>query len=115
MKDKSNCASFTEANFQDEVIKSGHPVLVVFEAEWSGTCHIMTPVLENLCEEFRGKVKIGIVDFDRDTGLAEKLGISRVPSMVFFDNGSIVGHITGLIPRNIIAAKLSDMVSSDNN
>lgn len=113
MKDKVNCVSFTESNFEDEVIKNEQPVLVVFEAEWSGTCHIMTPVLEDLCAEFRGRVKIGLVDIDSDAGLAEKLGISKVPSLIFYDKGSIVGHISGLVPKNIIAAKLGDMVPSE--
>lgn len=110
MKDKFKCDTFTEAEFQDEVIRSDRPVLVVFEADWSGTFQIMAPVLENLCKEFRGRVKIGMVDIDRDGSLAEDLGISEVPSLVFFDKGEIVGHITGLVPRNIIVAKLSDMI-----
>jgi thioredoxin 1 len=114
MKNKSRCKSFTEADFQAEVLDSKEPVLAVFEAEWSGTWHIMTPVLENLCEDFRGRVKIGMVDIDSDAGLAEKLGISKVPSLVFFDKGAIVDHITGLVPRHIIAAKLSDMAPSTN-
>jgi thioredoxin 1 len=114
MKDKINCVSFTESNFEDEVIRSDQPVLAVFEAEWSGTWHIMAPVLENLCEEFRGRVKIGLVDFDSCARLTENFGITNIPSFVFFDNGVIVGHITGLVPRHIIAAKLNDMVQSTN-
>lgn len=112
MKDRINCVSFTEADFQQEVLKSDQPVLVVFEADWSGTFQIMAPVLEDLCKEFRGRVKIGMVDIDSDAGLAENLGISNIPSLVFFDKSEIVGHIAGLVPRNIIAAKLSDMLSS---
>jgi thioredoxin 1 len=114
MKDKINCVSFTESDFEDEVIRSDQPVLAVFEAEWSGTWHIMAPVLENLCEEFLGRVKIGMVDIDSDAALAEELGISKVPSLVFFDNGVIVGHIAGLVPKHIITAKLSDMAPSTN-
>jgi thioredoxin 1 len=114
MKDKTNCATFTESNFKNEVIKSSQPVLAVFEADWSGTCHIMMPILDSLCEQFRGSVKIGLIDIDGNPKLAADYGISNLPSLIFFRNGEIVGHITGSVPKQIIAAKLIDMVPSKN-
>lgn len=114
MKEKTNCATFTEVNFRDEVIGSKKPVLVVFEADWSGTCDIMTPILENLCDEFRDRVKIGLIDIDSNGKLSEEYRINNIPALVFFYNGEIVDHIIGLVPKHIIAAKLNDLVPSVN-
>jgi thioredoxin 1 len=114
VKDKTNCTTFTEVNFQDEVIKSKKPVLAAFEAEWSGTCQIMTPILEDLCHEFKGKVKIGLIDIDSNGKLAENYRINNIPALVFFNNGEIVDHIIGLVPKHIIAGRLNDMVPSNS-
>ena len=112
MKEKTDCATFTEINFQDEVIKSNKPVLAVFEAGWSGTCDIMTPILESLCDEFKGRVKIGLIDIENNRKLSEEYRIDNIPALVFFNNGEIVDHIIGLVPKHIIAGKLNDMVPS---
>jgi len=112
MKDKFDCVYFTEKNFQEEVINSDRPVLVVFEADWSGTFQIMAPVLNNLCKEFQGRVTIGMIDIDSDGNLSEKLGILKIPSLVFFNKGEVVDHIVGLVPKDIIAARLNDMAAS---
>ena len=114
MKDKTNCATFTERNFQDEVLKSEKPVLVIFEADWSGTCDIMTPIMESLCMEFKDRVKIGIIDTDRSGKLAEEYRVSTIPAIFFFSKGKIVEHLTGLLPRQVIVDKINNMVSSDN-
>ena len=114
MKDKSKCAAFSESNFQDEVINCSQPVLAVFEADWSGTCHIMMPILDHLCEEFKGLAKIGLIDVDTNAKLAEEFRILNLPSLIFFKNGEIVEYITGSVPKHIIAAKLNDMVPSQN-
>jgi thioredoxin 1 len=112
MINKLDCETFSEANFQKEVEESDMPVLAVFEADWSGTCHIMTPILEDLCREFKGKVKIGIIDIDVNAKLAENFGVTSIPSLVFFNNGEIVDHITGSAPKQLIADRLSDLVPS---
>lgn len=112
MKEKTDCATFTESNFENEVIESSQPVLVAFEADWSGTCDIMMPILENLCVEYEGRVKIGMIDFDENKTLVARFRIFTLPALVFFRNGEIVDHITGLAPRSIITAKLNDIALS---
>lgn len=112
MKEETNCKTFNESNFQDEVLNCKQPVLAVFEADWSGTCHIMTPILEDLCNKFKGRVKIGLIDIDTNLKLAQDYRILSIPSLVFFNNGEIVDHITGSVPKRIIAARLNDMVPS---
>jgi thioredoxin 1 len=87
-------------------------VLAVFEAGWSGTCDIMMPILESLCDEFNGRVKIGLIDIESNGKLSEEYHIDNIPALVFFNNGEIVDHIIGLVPKHIIADKLNDMVPS---
>jgi thioredoxin 1 len=114
MKDKTDCLTFTEDNFRDEVINSKQPVLAVFEAEWSGTCDIIKPMLEDLCGEFKGRAKIGIIDIDNNGKLAEEYRIINIPALVFYKNGEIEDHIIGSVPRHVIAEKLNHIVISDN-
>ncbi len=114
MKEKTDCATFTEINFQDEVINSKQPVLAVFEADWSGTCDIMTPILEDLCVEFKGRAKIGIIDIDDNEKLTVEYRIINIPALVFYNDGEVVDHIIGLVPKHIIVEKLNYMVLSDN-
>lgn len=114
MAGEPDCQTFSEANFQEKVKNSSLPVLAVFEADWSGTCHIMMPILEDLCGQFKGRVKIGMIDIDRDAKLAARFGIQRIPSLVFFKNGEIVDHITGSVPKHVIADRLNDLVPSTN-
>ncbi|UCC78840.1 MAG: thiol reductase thioredoxin [Candidatus Zixiibacteriota bacterium] len=114
MKEKTDCLTFTEVNFQEEVINSKQPVLAVFEAEWSGACDIMTPILEDLCIEFKGRAKIGIIDIDINEKLVEKHRIINIPALVFYNKGEVVDHIIGSVPRHIIEEKLCQIVLPDN-
>ncbi len=114
MKEKTACATFTEINFQDEVINSKQPVLAVFEADWSGTCDIMTPILEDLCVEFKGRAKIGIIDIDDNEKLTVEYCIINIPALVFYNEGEVIDHIIGLVPKHIIVEKLNYMVQSNN-
>ena len=112
MKDKTNCKTFTEGNFRDEVLKSKIPVLVVCEADWSGTCDILIPIMENLCVEFKDRLKIGMMDIDRCGSLAEDYRIYTIPALVFFVDGEIVDQLKGLVSRQEIAEKINNIVSS---
>ena len=113
LKNKNQkCETFSESDFSKKVKNSIIPLLAVFEADWSGTCQMMTPILEDLCVEYAGKVKIGIIDIDDNVKLVEYYGITSVPSLVFFNNGEIVDHITGSVSRNVITEKLNNIVMS---
>jgi len=114
MNDRKNCATFTEVNFQDEVINCKKPVLAVFEADWSGTCDIMTPIMENLCVKFEGRVKIGMINIDSNRRLSDDYRINRIPALFFFNDGEIVDHINGLVPGQIITHKLNHILSLNN-
>jgi len=96
----------TAANFQKEVLANPEPVLVEFGADWCGACHMLAPILAQLREEFNGQIKIARLDIDACNRVAAEYGIQDVPTLVFFKNGQVVDQISGVVPRQVIAAKL---------
>lgn len=85
--------------------KSG-TVLVDFFAEWCMPCLMMAPVIEDLSEEFDGKIKFGKVNVDDNSRLAQKFEVTSIPSFVLFKDGSKVAQFTGAIPQEDFSEKL---------
>ncbi len=94
----------TEANFEEEVIKSEIPVLVDFWATWCGPCRMLAPTIAKIAEERSGTVKVGKVDVDEEPMLAAKFGISSIPTLMVFKNGKVVNSSVGVIPKAAIEA-----------
>lgn len=98
-------------NFDQEVLKSEQPVLVDFWAEWCGPCKILGPIISELAEDYKGKLKVGKVNVDEEPELAQQFGIMSIPTMKFFKNGQPVGDIVGAAPKNSIEAEISKHLS----
>ena len=79
----------TDANFEDEVLKSDTPVLVDYWAEWCGPCKAIAPVLEDVAPEFSGRVKIVKMNIDENPNTPPKYGIRSIPTLMLFKNGSV--------------------------
>ena len=97
---------FTEENFESEVIKSDIPVLVDFYADWCGPCKMMMPVVEKLAETYEGKVKVGKVNSDENSGLASRYNIMSIPSFLIIKNGEVVDSAMGAMSMDVLAKKL---------
>lgn len=93
---------FTKENFQEEVLDAKQPVLVDMFATWCGPCKMMSPVIEELAEEYEGQVKVGKVDIDADSELAAQYGIMSVPTFLIFKDGQISDKIIGAVPKEIL-------------
>lgn len=87
---------FTDENFEAEVLQSSVPVLVDFFAEWCGPCKMMAPAVEQLAEEYAGKVKIGKLNVDENENMAMKYGVMSIPTVIVFKNGEIDQKFMGL-------------------
>ncbi|MDA1060811.1 MAG: thioredoxin [bacterium] len=99
--------TFTDDNFEEEVLKSDLPVLVDFFAEWCGPCKMMAPAIEELADEYKGKWKIGKCNIDEAPDSAQKYGIQSIPSLKFFKNGEVVDEAIGFQAKEKIAEKLT--------
>jgi thioredoxin 1 len=97
---------FTDANFEQEVLKSDVPVLVDFWAVWCGPCKMIAPFVEELAGEYEGKAKVGKVDVDNNPDISVKYGIRSIPTLLIFRDGKIVDQIIGAVPKQALAQKL---------
>ena len=87
-------------NFQQEVINSEAPVLVDFWATWCGPCRMLTPTIEELAEEYKGKVKIGKFEItDTNRNAAIKYRVNSIPNILIFKGGQPVSNILGMRPK----------------
>lgn len=97
---------FTADNFEKEVLKSEIPVVVDFYADWCGPCKMMGPYVTAMEPLYQGKVKIGKLNVDDATDIAEKYHVMSIPTLLFFKNGEVVGSSVGLIPKETLQEKI---------
>lgn len=88
--------AITAATFEEEVMKAGIPVMVDFWASWCGPCKMLSPIIEQLSEEYQGKVSVGKVNVDDEADLAARFGIISIPTVIIFVNGKEVKRIVGV-------------------
>ena len=109
MAEQKSYITLTDANFQKEVIESDVPVLVDFWAAWCGPCIALGPAIEQLAEEFQGKVKVGKVNVDDNPAVSQKFGIRSIPTILIFEGGQVVDQQIGLAPKSQLVKKLHSL------
>lgn len=98
---------FNDDNFENEVLKSKEPVLVDFFAEWCGPCKMMAPIIEEVAKETEGNVKVGKIDVDDSSEVAEKYGVMSVPTLILFKDGEISKTLVGFRNKEDIIKEIT--------
>ena len=100
---------FTDDNIK-EIIESGKPVVIDFWAEWCGPCRMVSPILEELSEEFSGKVEIGKLNVDDNINTPNEYVIRNIPTILFFKDGKLVDKQIGATPKASLKAKVEALL-----
>ncbi|MCK5287749.1 MAG: thioredoxin [Candidatus Omnitrophica bacterium] len=90
----------TDSNFEQEVIKSDKPVLVDFWAEWCGPCRMVAPVIEEIAQEYKEKLKVCKINVDEASNTASQYGVMSIPTIAVFKNGKVVNKTVGALSKN---------------
>ena len=100
----------TGANFETEVLQSPVPVLLDFWAAWCGPCKMIGPFIEQLADEYSGRIRVGKVNVDEEAELAGSHGIASIPTLVVYKGGKIVNQALGAIPKPNIEALFKNVL-----
>ena len=101
----------TTASFQADVLDSEKPVLVDFWAEWCGPCRMVSPILDQIGEEYADKITIVKVNVDNEPGLAQQYGITGIPALQMFKGGVVVKSMVGAKPKQILVNDLNEFLA----
>ncbi len=101
MAESKNVQEFTDANFEDEVLKADTPVLVDFWAVWCAPCRVIAPVVDEIADSYGGKLKVGKVNVDDNSETPNKYGIRSIPTLILFSEGKVVEQIIGANPAKV--------------
>lgn len=100
--------TFTDKNFDAEVLKSQTLTLVDFWATWCAPCRMIAPYVEEMAETYKGRLQVGKLDIDNNQGVAQQFEIRSIPTLLLFRGGKVVGQLVGAVPK----AKLKEFIAN---
>lgn len=106
--------TLTDQTWDNEVLNSDLPVIVDFWAEWCAPCSMIAPVVEQMSEEYEGKIKVGKLNVDENQVTAGKYQIMAIPTLLFFNGGKLVDRVAGVVPKKILVEKIEKMLEEKN-
>lgn len=107
----SDLLEVTDENFDAEIVKSDIPAMVDFWAVWCGPCKMVGPIVEELADEYKGKIKVAKMDVDQNRATPGKFGIRNIPTLIFFTGGEVSHTIVGAQPKNHIEEELKKLLA----
>ena len=102
-----NITTLTDTNFNEEVKGSDEPVLVDFWAEWCGPCKMIAPVLEEIAEEYRGKLRIAKLNVDDAPATAQQFQVMSIPTLILFKDGEVQKRVVGARGKGQLLEEIS--------
>lgn len=106
----ANVLQVTDDTFDEEIINSDVPAMVDFWAEWCGPCKMVGPVVEELADEYKGKIKIAKMNVDQNRQTPAKFGIRNIPTLIFFKGGEVANTVIGAQPKSAIDEQLKKLL-----
>jgi len=103
----------TDKNFSEDVLKSQKPVLVDFWAEWCMPCQMITPIIQEIADEFGEKIKIGKLNVDENPLISTTFSVDAIPTIILFKNGKIVQRFIGVQPKEIIVGIINSIIENE--
>jgi len=108
MAGNGNAVEITDSNFSTEVEGTDELVMVDFWATWCGPCRMVAPIVEQLANEYSGKMKVGKLDVDANQQTAVKFNVRSIPSILFFKGGKHVDTVVGAVPKPQLERKIQE-------
>lgn len=102
----------TDLTFEAEVLRSEVPVVVDFWAPWCGPCRLVSPVLDELSEEYAGRVKVVKVNADENPGLSEDFRVQSIPFIAFFAGGEMENSLVGARPKAVLKEAVEELLAA---
>ena len=103
-----NITNTTDANFDSDVLQSNIPVLVDFLAEWCNPCRMVAPILEQIAEDFKGKIKIVKMDVDKNPNTPSQYGVRGIPNLILFKDGEVIASKVGALSKSQLTTFLNE-------
>ena len=105
-----NIINVTDSNFEQEVLSSEIPVLLDYWAEWCGPCKMIAPILNDIADEYSGKIKVAKINIDENPSIPAKFGVRGIPTLMIFKSGSIEATKVGAMSKSQLSTFIDSTI-----